>query len=166
MNVKRRHLVMRSLLAVTLAGSLLSGALSGCVIATPGAEQTEGTTVDYGDVADAVTTAVPRVVGVQDLARSVNGLGHRISLRLEVDSGEPLNADELDAVVEAIWGALPWEPNTIDIIAGADTEQGHEVVDLKPAAEELEPLVVGNAGTGGVSLTGMWSRYGKWTEPE
>lgn len=166
MIVTRRRLAMRSLLAVTLAGSLLSGALTGCAIATPGTEQTEGTTVDYGDVADAVTTAVPRVVAVQDLARSANGLGHRISLRLEVDSGEPLTASELDAVVEAIWRALPWEPNTIKITAGADTAQGHQVVDLRAAADELDPLGVTNAGTGGVSLTGMHARYGDWTTPE
>ena len=149
-----------------LACSLVSGALSGCAIATPATEQTEGTTVDYGDVADAVTTAVPRVVAVQNLARSANGFGHRISLRLEVASAEPLTADELDAVVEAVWGALPWEPNTIKITAGAETEQGHEVVDLRAAADELDPLGVTDAGTGGVSLTSMDARYGKWTSPE
>lgn len=164
--MKRRHIGTRRLLAVTLAGSLLSGALSGCAIATPGTEQTEGTTVDYGDVADAVTAAEPRIVGVRDLARSANGFGHRISLGLEVDSAEPLTSSELDAVVEAIWGALPWEPNTIKITAGADTAQGHEVVDLRSAAAELDPLGVTEAGTGGVSLTDMNARYGEWAAPE
>ena len=163
--MKRRHIHMRRLLAVALAGSLLSGALSGCVIALPGTEQTERT-VDYGDVADAVTTAIPRVEGVQDLGRSMNGFGYRISLRLEVDTAEPLTADELDAVVEAIWRALPWEPNTIKITAGADTAEGHEIVDLQTAAAELDPLSFTNAGTGGVSLTGMDARYGEWTTPE
>lgn len=151
---------------MALAGSLLSGVLSGCAIATPEAEQTQGTTVDYGDVADAVTTAVPRIAGVRDLARSANGFGHRISLGLEVTSAEPLSAGELDAVVEAIWNALPWEPNTIRITAGADTAQGHEVVDLRAAAAELDPLSATDAGTGGVSLTDMNARYGEWAASE
>jgi hypothetical protein len=156
---------MRRLLAVMLAGSLLTGALSGCLFKPPAIESRDGT-VDYGDVADAVTTAVPRIVGVEDLDRSLNGFAYRISLRLEVDTAEPLTADELDAVVEAIWRAVPWEPNTIDITAGADTAEGHEVVDLQTAAEELEPLGFRNSGTGGVALFGMDERYGEWTAPE
>ena len=163
--MKRRHIGMRRLLAVALAGSLLSGALSGCIFTPPAIESRDGT-VDYGDVADAVTTAVPRIVGVRDLDRSLNGFGYRISLGLEVDSAEPLTADELDAVVEAIWRALPWEPNTIKITAGAETAEGYEVVDLRAAAEELEDLGVTGAGASGVSLTGMNARYGEWTTPE
>ena len=163
--MKRRPIHTRRLLAVLLAASLLTGALSGCLFKPPAIESRDGT-VDYGDVADAVTTAVPRVVGVEDLSRSLNGFAYRISLRLEVDSAEPLTAEELDAVVEAIWRAVPWEPNTIKIVAGADTAEGHEVVDLRAAAEDLEDLGVTNAGTGGVSLTGMDARYGAWTAPE
>ncbi|MFF3025995.1 hypothetical protein [Microbacterium sp. NPDC057944] len=169
MSMRRGHIGRRRIIAVMLAGSLLSGALAGCTMLMPQtgqAEQTEGSTVDYGDVANAVTAAVPRVVGVRDLAQSANGLGHRLSLGLEVDTAEPLTADELDAVVEAIWGALPWEPNTIKITAGADTAEGHEIVDLRTAAADLDPMGVTNAGTGGVSLTDMSARYGKWSAPE
>ena len=122
--------------------------------------------MDYGDVADAVTAAVPRVVAVRDLSRSTNGFGLALRFGLVTDSAEPFTADELDAVVEAVWGALPWEPNAITITAGADTAQGHEIVDLRAAAAELESLIVTNAGTGGVTLGGMESRYGKWTRPE
>lgn len=122
--------------------------------------------MDYGDVAEAVTTAVPRVVGVRDLVQSGNGFGHRLSLGLVLESAEPFTASELDAVVEAIWGALPWEPNTIKITAGAETAQGHEVVDLRAAAAELDPLGVTEAGQAGVSLTDMDARYGAWTKPE
>ena len=160
---KRQGAGKRTLLAVVLVGSLLSGALSGCGIVTPGTEQTEEATVDYGDVADAVTAAVPRVVNVRDLSRSLNGFGHALRFGLVTDSAEPFTADELDAVVEAVWDSLPWEPNAITITAGA---QDDEIVDLRAAAAELEPLSVTQAGQAGVTLTGMWDRYGKWTKPE
>ena len=164
--MKRRPIHTRRLLAAMLAASLLSGALSGCVFAPPATEQQEGSTVDYGDVATAVTTAVPRIVSVRDLSRSLNGFGHALRFGLVTDSAEPFTADELDALVEAVWGALPWEPNAITITAGADTAEGHEIVDLRAAAAELDTLVVTNAGTGGVSLGGMRERYGEWTKPE
>ncbi|WP_217181715.1 hypothetical protein [Streptomyces sp. AC495_CC817] len=162
----RRHRGSRRILAVMLAGALLGGSLAGCATESPKTDQTEETAVDYGNVADAVTTAVPRVVNVRDLQRSSNGFGHRLSLGLEADSAEPFTADELDAVVEAVWGSLPWEPNTIKITAGAETDQGREAVDLRAAADQLEPLGVTNAGTGGVSLTDMSARYGAWAAPE
>lgn len=147
---------------MALACALLSGALSGCAIVKAETEDT----VDYGDVAEAVTAAVPRALIVRDLRRSTNGFGYRLSFGLTTDSAEPFTADELDAVVEAVWDALPWEPNTIEITAGADTAQGHEIVDLRAAAAELEPLGGTGAGQRGVSLTGMESRYGEWTSPE
>lgn len=148
-----------------LSGVLLSGALAGCLFPPPAIESRDGT-VDYGNVADAVTAAVPRVTGVNDLGRSLNGFGYRISIGLDVDSAEPFTADELDAVVEAIWRAVPWEPNVIVITAGADTAEGREIVDLRAAAEELEPLRFTNSGASGASLTGMDARYGDWTAPE
>lgn len=151
---------------MALAGTLLSGALSGCGIVTPETEHTQEATVDYGDVAEAVTAAVPRVVTVRDLSRSLNGFAYALRFGLVTDSAEPFTADELDAVVEAVWGALPWEPNAITITAGADTAEGHEIVDLRAAAAELESLSVTNAGQAGVTLTGMESRYGKWAAPE
>lgn len=86
---------------------------------------------------------------------------------LDVESTEPFTAEELDAVVEAIWVTLPWEPNTIDITAGADTEHdGRQPVNLRDAADLLTPLSVTDAGTGGVGLTGMADRYGAWTAPD
>ncbi|MFE6996012.1 hypothetical protein ACFVAE_08665 [Microbacterium sp. NPDC057659] len=122
--------------------------------------------MDFGDVSSAVTEAVPRVVAVRDPARSKNGFGYRFSLGLVTDSAEPFTPEELDAVVEAIWKSLPWEPNTIKLTAGADTADGHEIVDLRAAAEELGPLRANDAGQAGVSLTGMKSRYGAWTAPK
>ena len=122
--------------------------------------------MDFGDVEDAVTAAAPRVVDVRDPERSQNGLGHRFSLGLVTDSGQPFTPEELDAVVKAIWTSLPWEPNTIKLTAGTDAGQEHEIVDLRGAAEQLEPLRMRGAGQAGVSLTGMSSRYGEWTEPE
>lgn len=163
--MKRQGAGRRTLLAVVLAASLMSGALAGCGL-LPSGMGTEKGPADYGDVADAVTAAEPRVAAVRDLDRHLNGFAYALDLSLVTDSAEPFTAEELDAVVEAIWGALPWEPNTISITAGADTAQGHEIVDLRAAAAELEPLSVTNAGTGGVSLTGMDARYGEWTAPD
>ena len=156
---------MPILLAVVLAGSLLT-ALAGCGIPPHGTEKTEETPVDYGDVENAVMTALPRVVAVEDPGWSRNGFGYRISLSLVTDSAEPLTSVELDAVVEAIWRALPREPNTIELTAGAEATGVEGVVDLREAAAELDPLGVTNAGQGGVSLTDMDARYGKWTPPE
>ena len=161
--MKRWRAGNRALLAVVLAGSLLTPALAACGTNPQGTDKTEETPVDYGDVANAVTTALPRVVAVEDPGWSQNGFGYRFSLTLETDSADPFTSDELDAVVEAIWHALPKEPNTIELIAGTSDDV---VVDLRAAAEELDPLVATNAGQGGVSLTGMWSRYGKWAAPE
>lgn len=145
----------------------MTGTLGGCAALSQSPDRSEEmTTVDFGDVSDAVTAAVPRVVDVRDPGRSQNGLGHRFSLGLVTESGEPFTAEELDAVVEAIWTSLPWEPNTIKLTAGTGAGQGDEVVDLRAAADELEHLRVRGAGQAGVSLTGMSSRYGEWTEPE
>lgn len=156
----------RRLLAVALTGVLLSGGLAGCGVLPSGGGQTEETTVDYGDVASAVTTAVPRVVEVDSLQRSRNGFGYRLSVSLVTDSTEPFTSDELDAVVEAIWQSLPWEPNTIKLVAGVTTADGEDPVDLRAAAAELSPLGMTNAGQGGVSLTDMKARYGEWSAPE
>lgn len=158
------------LLGAVLAGSLLTGAFAGCAIVAPEAQNTAGTqnteegTVEFGDVSNAVMTAVPKVVEVEDLGRSRNGFGYRLELSLVSDSAEPFTAKELDAVVEAIWRALPWEPNTIDITA--DEKSTEEIVDLTAAAAELEPLSATDVGQAGVSLTGMKVRYGEWAAPE
>lgn len=122
--------------------------------------------MDYGDVAEAVTAAVPRVRSAENFKRSVNGFGHQFKLRLNVDSTEPFTDEEVDALVEAIWVSLPWEPNAIAITAGADTAQGSEPVDLRAAADHLTPLSVTDEGTGGAGFTGMADRYGAWTASE
>lgn len=154
----QRQVNRRQILTVALAGTLLSAGLSGCGFGRPGAEKT----VDYGNVSDAVMTAVPRIVKVEDLDQSMNGFGHRFSLGLELKSAEPFTVAELDTLIKAIWLALPWEPNTISMTAGTDTR----IVDLRAAAAQLSPLGVTNAGQGGVSLTGMTERYGAWKAPE
>lgn len=157
----------RRLLAVTLAGVLLGGGLAGCGIIAPGDDgRAEETTVDYGDVSTAVTEAVPRVVEVDGLERSRDGLGYRLSVGLVTDAAEPFTAAELDAVVETIWRTLPWEPGTIEVVAGVTTADDEEPVDLRAAAKTLDPLTVTNAGQGGVSIADMKFRYGEWSEPE
>ncbi|MFE6735297.1 hypothetical protein [Microbacterium sp. NPDC057650] len=143
-------------------GALLSSALVGCGALNEAIKAEKGP-ADYGDVAAAVTEAVPRVVEVDDLGRSRNGFGYRLSVGFVTDSAEPFTSDELDAVVETIWQTLPWEPNTIELIAGTADGEG---VDLRAAAEELGPLSATEAGQAGVSLTGMTDRYGDWKAPE
>ncbi|MFJ2552926.1 hypothetical protein [Microbacterium sp. NPDC087591] len=149
----------RRVLTLGVVGMLLGGALSGCSVGSD-----TGEPVDYGDVATAIAAAVPRVVEVDKLDQSMNGLGHRLSVGLEMDTAVPFTPDELDAVVQSIWGTLPWEPNTIVITAGAADEE--TAVDVRSAADELEPLGATNAGQAGVSLTGMDARYGAWSAPE
>lgn len=120
---------------------------------------------DYDGVADAVPAAVPRVTAVEDPSRSLNGFSYRIGLRLVTDSAEPFTPEDLDAVAEAVWESLPWEPGTIRLIAVAETDAGRESVDLRAAARALEPLTVRDAGQDGVTLADMRSRYGAWTPP-
>lgn len=156
----------RGLLAILLTGALLGGGLTGCGVLPEAPEKTEETTVDYGDVSNAVTTAVPRVTATEDPGRWRNGFGHGFELTLVVGSAEPFTAEELDAVVEAIWRALPWEPNTVQLFAVTGPEQGDQIVDLRAAAGDLDDLRVREAGQAGVTLTGMKTRYGAWTEPE
>ncbi|UJP09165.1 hypothetical protein L2X99_12000 [Microbacterium sp. KUDC0406] len=165
MTLKRWAKGRRRLLAVTLTGILLGGGLVGCGAPEPGSD-TEETTVDYGDVSTAVTEAVPRVVEVDQLQRSRDGFGYRLSVGLVTDSAEPFTSDELDAVIETIWLTLPWEPGTIKLVAGVTTADEEDPVDLRAAAAELAPLTVTNAGQGGVSVADMKFRYGAWTAPE
>lgn len=165
MSMTRRDLSRRGLLAVGLSGVLIAG-LAGCGIVSTGPDSSEETPVDFGTISTAVPAATPRVVDVRDPQQSRNGFGHRFGLGLICDSGDPFTTEELDAVVEAIWRTLPWEPNTIKLTAGADTDGVHDVVDLRSAAAGLDGLSVTNAGQGGVSLTGMAERYGAWTAPE
>ena len=140
--------------------------LAGCGIVSTGPDSSEETPVDFGSISTAVPAATHRVLDVRDPQQSRNGFGQRLGLGLICDSGDPFTTDELDAVVEAIWRTLPWEPNTIKLTAGAETDGGHEVVDLRAAAAGLDGLSVTNAGQGGVSLTGMAERYGAWVAPE
>lgn len=164
--MQHRSVRGRRLLAAAVAGALLSGSVAGCGVLPPSGGQTEEQTVDYGDVSSAVVAGVPRVVAVDGLERSRNGFGHRLSIGVVTDSPAPFTSDELDALVEAVWRALPWEPNTIKVVAGTSAAEGEEPVDLRAAAAELSPLGVTNAGQGGVSLTDMDVRYGAWTGPE
>lgn len=153
------------LLAIVLLSALLGSALTGCTVLKSELDRSGEHTVDYGDVADAVSAAVPRVTSVEDPSRSLNGFKYRVGLTLVTDSAEPFTPEDLDAVADAVWTSLPWEPNTIELTAVAETAQGLESVDLRSAASALEPLNVTHAGQGGVSLTGMSARYGAWTPP-
>jgi hypothetical protein len=155
----------RSPFALLLAVSVLGGMLTGCAVSAPQSPpQTEASSAESGEVAEAVVEASPRVASVDDIGRSRNGAGERLSLTLRLKSGEPMTANELDAVAEAIWTALPWEPNAIVIVAGVDGSSS-EPVDLRRAAAELEPMGFTDAGQGGVSLFDMDARYGAWTAP-
>ena len=156
----------RRLTALALTGLLLGAGLTACASPAEHGGHTEEKTVDYGDVATALTQAVPRVVEVDGLQRSRNGLGHRLSVGLVTDSPEPFTAEELDTVIETIWRTTPWEPNTIKLVAGVAAGDDEEPVDLRAAAESLSPLGFSNAGNGGVSVTDMQARYGAWTAPE
>lgn len=166
-----RQLRRRTSITLTvLIGSLLTVSMPGCVIATPPTEKTteEAPVVEYGDLSEALSTAVPRIVGVEDLGRSGNGAGYRLDATLVLDSAEPFTDDELDAAAEAIWRTLPWEPNAIALVAGVDGADGDgpEAVDLRAAAADLLPMGHTDVGQGGVSLFDMDERYGEWTAPE
>lgn len=165
MSLRHRRARTPRLLAIVLLGAVLGSGLTGCAVLKSELDRSGEHTVDYGDVVDAVSAAVPRVATVEDPSRSLNGFEYRIGLRLVTDSAEPFTADDLDAVAEAVWTSLPWEPGTIRLTAVAETAQGLESVDLRTAASALEPLTVRQAGQGGVSLTGMSARYGAWTPP-
>ncbi|MFJ6679770.1 hypothetical protein ACIQLK_11720 [Microbacterium sp. NPDC091382] len=157
------------LAAAALLGSALAVSLTGCAIASPPAAPTtteEAPVAEYGNLTAALSAAVPRIVGVEGLSRSRNGLGERLSATLMLDSAEPFTAEELDAVAHAIWRALPWEPNAIALVAGVGATDGPEPVDLREAAAGLEPMGFTNVGQGGVSLFDMSARYGDWAAPE
>lgn len=165
--MSRWNISSRTIVSAVVTGTLLGGALTGCTpVSTPDTEKTEESTVEFGDVSGAVTAATPRVTEVSELRRSRNGFAFQITVGLESNSNEPFTADELDAVVKAIWSTAPWEINTITLAAGAETPSGYAGVDLRTAASELTSLRFQPAGAGGVSLTGMEGRYGAWTAPE
>ncbi|WP_141677815.1 hypothetical protein [Microbacterium oleivorans] len=121
---------------------------------------------EYGNLTEALSAAVPRIAGVEGASQSRNGLGQRFSATLMLDSAEPFTADELDAAAQAIWRTLPWEPNAIALVAGAEGTDGPTPVDLRSAAADLEPMGYTNAGQGGVSLFDMSARYGAWAASE
>lgn len=169
--MRRRTPAPLALPAIVLASALLAGGASGCAAIAPTPQTavpqpTEEAPVEYGNVSEAVTAATPRVVAVTDPGHSRNGFGQRLQLTLMTDAAEPFTADELDAVVEAIWRSLPWEPNAIDLVAGVETSGSAEPVDLRTAAAELGPMGFTDSGQGGVSLFDMAARYGAWTAPE
>lgn len=169
--MRRRHPAPRSLAAIALAVVLLGGGAPGCAAIAPTPQTaaphtTEEAPVEYGNVSEAVTAAVPRVLAVTDPGHSRNGLGRRVQLTLMTDVAEPFTAAELDAVAEAIWRTLPWEPNAIDLVAGVETAGSVEPVDLRTAAAELSPMGYVDSGQGGVSLFDMAARYGAWSAPE
>ncbi len=82
-----------------------------------------------------------------------------------MDGGAPMGAGDLDAIVQAIWLSVPWEPNGISLTAFADDAE-REPVDLRAAADELTPMFAASFAEGGISLIGMQKRYGAWKEPD
>lgn len=147
---------------VALIGTAL---LAGC-----GPTETEPTEKGEGDMdlsamEAAVNDASPRVTGIEESAREVNGLGHALYLSLVLDTTVPLTADELDVIVEAIWKNVPWEPNAIDLVAGSGGATGETMVDLEAAASGLEPIRFRPFGNLGVSLLSVDDRYGEWKKP-
>ncbi|WP_413354253.1 hypothetical protein [Microbacterium sp. 1P06AB] len=156
--------------AAALLGTLLTVSLTGCAITAsppaPGTTTEEAPVAEYGNLIPALSAAVPRIVGVEGLSQSRNGLGQRFSATLMVDSAEPFTADELDAAAQAIWRTLPWEPNAIALVAGVAGDGEPEPVDLRDAAADLGPMGFTNVGQGGVSLFDMSARYGAWAAPE
>ena len=81
-----------------------------------------------------------------------------------MDTATPMSADDLDAIVEAIWLSAPWEPNGISLMAFADDAE-EEPIDLREAAKELTPTFSDAFGEGGISMIGTQKRYGEWKEP-
>lgn len=154
---------MRRLSMVALLVALAGTALTGCATLAEEFRSKREASVDFGEMPSAVVAAVPRVTGVSDMERSLNGFFYRLSLDIETDSSESFTAAELDAVIEAIWFANPWEPATI--VLYATLEGTGEPVDIRAAAAELAPLTVRNAGRSGVTLTGIDARYGEWSAP-
>ena len=112
----------------------------------------------------AVQTASPRVVDVLDRGLEVNGLGHALYCSLRLDSPQAVGVEHLDVIVEALWTASPRDPNAIRLVAFAD-EDKKKPVDLRDAAAQLSPMLSRPFGPEGVSLIGMWKRYGEWEEP-
>ena len=124
----------------------------------------DGKTMDMSGITDAVNASSPRVVRVTRNDRVVDGLGHGILLEIRVDGVAPMSADDLDAIVKAIWLSAWWQPNVISMMAFADDAE-EEPVDLRAAAKELTPTFADSYGEGGISLIGMQKRYGEWKKP-
>lgn len=125
----------------------------------------DGKTVDLGGLDEAVNEASPRVTGIEESAREVNGLGHALYLSLVLDTTVAPTADELDVIVEAIWKNVPWEPNAIRLVAGSGGATGETMVDLEEATSGLEPMRFRPFGNLGVSLLSVDERYGEWKKP-
>lgn len=121
-------------------------------------------TTDMSGITDAVNASSPRVVRVTRNDRVVDGLGHGILMEIRVDGVAPMSADDLDAIVKAIWLSAWWQPNAISMMAFADDAE-EEPVDLRAAAKELTPTYSGGYGEGGISMIGMQKRYGDWKNP-
>lgn len=139
------------------------GALLGIGVAVFAACRNAGSD-DLGSMREAVGAASPRVVNVLDAKRQVDGLGHALYLKVQLNEATPVGADELDAIVAAIWSSLPWEPNGITLTAVGDAA-GDTPVDLRTAAEGLKPMLFDPFGKGGISIIGMQQRYGEWKKP-
>ena len=120
--------------------------------------------VDLSATDAAVMAACARVVSVVESRNALDGLGTGLYYELRFDSKRRASVDDLDAIVAAIWQNSPFEPNGITLMAFSDEAQ--EVpVDLRVAAAGLEPVRFLSFGQGGVSLLGMWKRYGDWDDP-
>lgn len=123
------------------------------------------TPVDLSAVEEAVMAASSKVRGFGiPTEKVVNGLGHAIVMGPDIDATTPLSADELDAIVRAIWENTPWEPNAIRL-AARDTAAGDTAVDLLSPAAELAPMQSGPFASKGATLTLMQDRYGEWKKP-
>lgn len=138
-------------------GVLIFAMLSAC---GPGERQT-----DLSSTNTAVEASSPRIVRVEASDNTVSGLGTDITYELRFNSKKPATAEDVDEIVRAIWENSPFEPNIINIVAFADDSQ-EIAVDLRTGAAGLEPdLYSTGFQSGGISVTRMWKRYGKWEKP-
>ena len=139
---------------LAVAFVLAAGLLAGCSLLMPSSPPVDGSNqseteeddmADYGGMKAAIEASDDRVLGVRELKRTMSGFASGMFVLVDVESPEPLSAQTVKSILDAIWNSTDRKPVDFSLVAAVEGTEN--TADVRAAATEL----VGESG---------WNKFG------
>lgn len=141
-DISQRRLRFAAALALIVLGV---GMLTGCsFLGSDGPniddQQTSETDIENMREQERITNAIiasdDRIVGVRQLKRTMSGFASGMLVVVDVSSAEPLSAQTVKNILDAVWETTEQKPIDFELIAVVEGTES-EGVDVREAATEL-----------------------------